>query len=186
MITRRRRSRLILVCTLASAACHQAARTAAESPAGAAVVRSASGMSRGTLRLEQGAGGVRVSGTLAGLPAGVHGVHFHQVGRCDAPDFATAGAHFNPTGALHGLDNPLGPHAGDLPNITTTAGGQVAVDVVTMRVTLDASGPRGLFDGDGTALVIHAAPDDQRSDPAGNSGARIACGVVTRADRVSD
>ena len=143
-------------------------------------MRSPSGASHGTLRLEQSGRGTRLRGSLTGLPPGVHGIHFHQVGRCDPPDFASAGPHFNPTNALHGLQNPLGPHAGDLPNITVNAAGEAAVDLVTTRVTPDPSSPRGLFGHDGTALVIHADPDDQHTDPAGNSGDRIACGVVTR------
>jgi Cu-Zn family superoxide dismutase len=131
--------------------------------------------------LEQTGGGVRLRGALAGLPPGVHGIHFHGVGRCDPADFASAGPHFNPTNALHGFENPLGPHAGDLPNVTVNSAGQAAVDLTTTRVTADPSSPNGLLGGDGTALVIHADRDDQHTDPAGNSGARIACGVVQRA-----
>jgi Cu-Zn family superoxide dismutase len=169
-----------LLCAVASTACHQAARTSGDVSAGVAVMRAGSGASHGALSLERSGDGVRVRGTLTGLPSGTHGIHFHQTGRCDAPDFTTAGPHFNPTGALHGLQNPLGPHAGDLPNIVANAAGQAVVDLVTTRVTPDAGSPRGFFDGDGTALVVHAHADDQRSDPAGNSGARIACGVLTR------
>jgi len=174
--------RLLLLCALTLGACRSAARAPGESPVGSVVVRSPAGASYGTLRLESTGGGTRLRGALAGLPPGVHGIHFHQVGRCDPPDFASAGPHFNPTNALHGLQNPLGPHAGDLPNITVNAAGEAAVDLVTTRVTSDPSSPRGLVGGDGTALVIHADPDDQFTDPAGNSGARIACGVVTRSE----
>jgi superoxide dismutase, Cu-Zn family len=143
-------------------------------------MRSASGVRHGTLTLEPTAAGVRISGALTDLPPGAHGIHFHQVGRCDAPAFATAGAHVNPTGAEHGLENPRGPHAGDLPNVFANAAGQMVVDVATPRVTLSSDRPSGVFDADGTALVIHADRDDQRTDPAGNSGGRIACGVITR------
>ena len=179
MSTRCRTAALLVA--LAATGCQQIGRTSMPAGgAGTAVMRSAAGASHGTLRLERTAAGVRVAGRLTGLPPGAHGIHFHQVGRCDRPDFTTAGAHLNPTGALHGLDNPLGPHAGDLPNLTVNAAGETAVDVTTPRVTLDATAPRGLFAGDGAALVIHANADDQRSDPSGNSGARIACGVVER------
>lgn len=166
---------------VATPACRPAASTPMSMGAGSVVMRSTSGASLGTLALQQSGGGVRITGTLTGLPGGrAHGIHFHQVGRCDPPDFTSAGAHLNPTGALHGLDNPLGPHAGDLPNISTNATGQATLDLTTTRVTLDATGPRGLFGGDGTALVLHMNADDQRSDPSGNSGDRIACGVVVR------
>jgi superoxide dismutase, Cu-Zn family len=171
----------LLLFALALSACRSAAR-GGEPPAGAVELRSASGASHGVLRIERDGAGVRVRGTLTGLPPGAHGLHFHQAGRCDPPDFATAGPHLNPTGALHGLQNPLGPHAGDLPNITADASGRAAVDHHSARVATDAGSPGGLFDADGTALVVHAAADDQRSDPAGNSGERIACGVVTRTD----
>jgi Cu-Zn family superoxide dismutase len=117
---------------------------------------------------------------LTGFSAGDHGIHFHHAGRCDGPDFASAGPHLNPAGARHGLQNPEGPHAGDLPNIAVNTAGEALVDVTSPRVTLDSSAPGGLFDADGTTVVIHALADDQRTDPAGNSGARIACAVVTR------
>ncbi len=104
-----------------------------------------------------------------GLPAGVHGLHLHAVGRCDAPDFTSAGPHWNPTNREHGSENPAGPHLGDLPNLTVGPDGRGGV---TLAV------PPGLLDGDGAALVIHAEPDDYRTDPSGNSGARIACAVL--------
>jgi Cu-Zn family superoxide dismutase len=151
-----------------------------ERPAATAAMRSASGTLLGTLAFAPTSSGVRISGTLTGLPPGTHGIHFHQVVRCDPPDFTSAGSHFNPAGAQHGLENPQGPHAGDLPNITADAAGRASVDLRSPRVTLDSTPPHGLFDADGTALVIHAAADDQRTDPSGNSGARIACGVITR------
>jgi Cu-Zn family superoxide dismutase len=174
------RRHLLLFCTLVVPACRTGARVAQESPAGTVVMRSASGASLGTLRLDQTGDGVRVRGTLTGLAPGVHGIHFHTVGRCDPPGFASAGPHFNPTNSLHGLQNPLGPHAGDLPNITVNVAGQAVVDLTTTRATFDPASPRGLVGGDGTALIVHADPDDQHTDPSGNSGARIACGVVRR------
>jgi Cu-Zn family superoxide dismutase len=143
-------------------------------------MRSTSGASLGRLTLNPAGAGVRIAGTLTGVPSGPHGIHFHQVGLCERPDFESASAHVNPTNALHGLENPLGPHAGDLPNISANAAGQVVIDLTSMRVSFDAGLPGWLFDADGTALVIHQNADDQRSDPTGNSGARIACGVIER------
>jgi superoxide dismutase, Cu-Zn family len=169
-----------LLVAVAPAACHRATPRAPVIRSATAEMRSASGAQYGTLTLERSAAGVRISGALTGVPPGVHGIHFHQVGRCDAPDFATAGAHLNPANAAHGLQNPRGPHAGDLPNVTANAEGQMVVDIATPRVTLDTDARAGLFDADGTALVIHANADDQRTDPAGSSGPRIACGVVER------
>lgn len=114
------------------------------------------------------------------LAAGQHGIHFHAVGKCEGPDFATAGAHFNPTGTQHGGKNPRGPHAGDLPNLSVAVAvsGGYAASLTTTTITL-AAGPTGIFDSDGTTLVIHANPDDELTDPTGNSGGRVACAVLT-------
>lgn len=179
MIIARHGSAIILLAAAAAASCHRSVRRVPVIRSATAEMRSASGVRYGTLTLERSAAGVRIAGALTGVPPGVHGIHFHQVGRCDAPDFATAGAHLNPAHAAHGLENPRGPHAGDLPNVAANAAGQMLLDIATSRVTLDTDARAGLFDTDGTALVIHADRDDQRTDPAGNSGARIACGVVT-------
>jgi len=139
------------------------------------------GAPRGTALLWQDLeGNVTIELRGLGLPPTTKGIHFHAVGRCDnegAGQFATAGPHFNPEGRRHGLSSTDGPHAGDLPNITVRADGSVNVDITTGRVTL-TDGSRSLFDADGAALIIHAQADDQLTDPAGNSGARIACGVV--------
>ena len=144
-----------------------------------AAIRSASGAELGILRLESAAGGVRLTGQLTGLAPGAHGLHIHTVGTCDAPAFTSAGAHFNPRNTKHGLVNPEGPHAGDMPAIAADANGRATVHHTTALIGL-GSGPNGLFDADGSAIVVHASPDDQRTDPSGNSGARIACGVVER------
>lgn len=125
-------------------------------------------------------GQVHVDLQLQGLPAGTHAIHFHAVGKCDttpAPAFSTAGGHYNPANMQHGLSNPAGPHAGDAPNFITDANGSAHVQFVTNRVTITA-GSATLFDADGSALVVHAGPDDQVSQPSGNSGDRIACGVL--------
>src|SRR5215467_3998170 len=124
--------------------------------------------------------GVRVLLDVKNLPPGIKAVHIHEVGRCEAPSFASAGGHFNPTNAQHGFDNPRGPHAGDLPNITVDADGQGHLEYTDPLVNL-RTGPASLLEGRGTALVLHEKEDDNRTDPAGDSGVRIACGVVTRA-----
>jgi Cu-Zn family superoxide dismutase len=167
-----------LLVAVSGTACRRPASGTPVIRSATAEMRSASGARHGILTLERSAAGVRIDGALTGVPPGVHGIHFHEVGQCDSPDFATAGAHLNPAGAAHGLENPRGPHAGDLPNVTANDAGQMIVDLATIRVTLDDAPGTGLFDNDGTSLVIHAARDDQRTDPAGNSGARIACGIV--------
>ena len=144
-------------------------------PAGGApmaLVNSA-GQSIGTVRAWQTAGGVSFRISASGLPHGIHGLHVHAVGRCDPPDFASAGGHWNPAGKKHGMNNPAGPHAGDLPNVEVAANG-----VFTATVTLPGATMASLLDADGAALVLHAGPDDYATDPSGNSGARIACAVI--------
>lgn len=111
------------------------------------------------------------------LPPGVHGFHIHETGVCDTPSFETAGAHFNPYRKKHGLHNPFGPHAGDLPNLRVPDDGKVHVTLAIRRVTL-GEGRHSLLPLRGTSLVIHADPDDGETEPDGNSGARIACGVI--------
>jgi Cu-Zn family superoxide dismutase len=124
------------------------------------------------------AGGSAVLEILVkGLTPGRHGLHLHATPACDAPGFTTAGAHLNPDAKLHGSQNPAGPHAGDLPNLTVTPDGVGRGQVMLMGWTL-APGPKSIS-SPGTALVVHADPDDERTDPTGNSGARVACGVIT-------
>lgn len=129
--------------------------------------------------IEEG-NGVRVLLDLAGVAPGSKGVHLHEVGRCDPPSFDSAGAHFNPTSAQHGSANPRGPHAGDLPNVTVDSTGHGHLEATIPRVNL-SKGATSLLGPNGSALVLHEGPDDLRTDPAGNSGARIACGVIRRA-----
>jgi Cu-Zn family superoxide dismutase len=137
------------------------------------------GDSVGTLTLAMESGGVRFTGRLHDLPAGRHGVHIHETGQCDAPDFKSAGAHFNPAGRQHGKNNPEGRHAGDLDNIDVDQSGFADVSFLADGVTLEA-GTNSLLKQGGTSLVIHADPDDLQTDPSGNSGDRISCGVITR------
>lgn len=144
----------------------------------AAPLRDAEGKVMGMALFVQEAQGVRISVTVKGLSPGEHGIHIHSVGKCEPPDFLSAGPHFNPTNKKHGLNNPDGPHAGDLPNLVVGEDGSAVYEHVTDRVTLTL-GELSLFDEDGSALIIHAGPDDQITDPAGNSGARVLCGVIT-------
>ena len=144
--------------------------------AASATIRDGAGRSLGTLTLTEGAQGVTLSGRLVGLPPGAHAIHIHGTGRCEPP-FASAGAHWNPTSRQHGTQNPQGPHFGDLPNLAVATDSTVTVQATTPGGTL--RGSNGLLDSDGAAAVVHAQPDDYRTDPAGNAGDRIACGVVS-------
>ncbi len=141
-----------------------------------APLRTAAGADVGTVTATEMAGGIQVRIDARGMPAGIHGAHVHTTGRCDAPDFTTAGGHWNPTAKQHGTSNPAGPHAGDAPNLTIGADGSGSVTIMLPAGTMD-----GLLDADGSAFVIHAAADDYRTDPSGNSGGRIACGVFAAA-----
>ena len=117
---------------------------------------------------------------VSGLTPGNHGVHVHGAGLCEGPDFKTAGGHFNPAAKQHGLENPMGHHGGDMPNLVVGADGKGQAGAILAGVSL-GEGDASLFHAGGTSLVIHADADDEKSDPAGNSGARIACGVIHRA-----
>lgn len=153
--------------------------TAAAQQPGAATaeLRDASGAVVGTATFTQAPSGVQIVGSVRGLTPGQHGWHVHAAGRCDPPEFTSAGGHFNPTARQHGHTNPQGAHIGDLGNLTAAADGTARLSGTAGGATL-AAGPATLFGADGSALVIHASPDDEVSDPAGNSGARVACGVV--------
>jgi superoxide dismutase, Cu-Zn family len=138
------------------------------------------GKSVGLATVSSAKKGVTVKLNLKGLPPGEHALHFHETAKCDAPDFKSAGGHFNPESKHHGLQNPEGPHAGDMLNFTVRKNGAATATVRDDRVTMDASGANSLFANGGTALVIHAKADDNKSDPAGNAGDRIACGIIVQ------
>lgn len=152
---------------------------AATEPVAIAELRGADGEARGTAEIGRDGGGLLVTVKLTGMaPGRIHGAHLHTTGLCEAPGFTSAGVHLNPVGRQHGKDNPAGSHLGDLPNLTIGADGS---GVFTARVPGDPDILLAqLLDADGAALVIHADADDYRTDPSGNSGTRIACGVLNR------
>lgn len=160
-----------------------AACTTMTGPSGGAVAsgtfHTATGVPAGTAQLIAAGDAMTLTVAVAGLPSGVHGIHLHTTGACDGPAFASAGSHLNPGGHQHGAANPAGSHLGDLPNlkIGNSRSGALTVQLTGMRADLEAQ----LFDTDGAAVVIHADADDYRTDPSGNSGARIACAVLKRA-----
>ena len=177
-------SRLIVVASLiVVAACSQTMSAGGDPNASLnpspgtvlATVHDASGTDLGTLTIGERDAGLVVTGTLRGLAPGTHGIHIHAVGRCEPP-FQTAGGHWNPLTHQHGTENPNGPHAGDMQNIVAGSDGTAIVNVTTPTGTL--RGTNGLLDTDGASVVVHAAADDYKTDPSGNSGARVACGVV--------
>ena len=145
--------------------------------AASAQVHDVTGRVVGTATLMPISGGVQVTARFTGLAPGQHGIHVHTTGACDPPDFMTAGGHFNPTGKQHGLNNPQGAHVGDLPNLEVAANGSATFSGVLRGASLDR-GDTSLLKAGGTALVIHQDMDDEMTDPAGNSGPRIACGLI--------
>lgn len=143
-----------------------------------AELRDAEGAARGTAKVLKARDGVEVTARITGLAPGTYAIHVHAVGRCEGPDFASAGAHWNPLGTQHGIKHPEGPHMGDLPNVTIKANGKGRI-VGHLKGAAMQGGTNGLMDGDGAAIVLHAKADDHVTQPTGGSGPRIACGVLT-------
>jgi Cu-Zn family superoxide dismutase len=143
-----------------------------------AELRNEQGKKVGAATLEETPHGVLITLDLDGVPPGTHAFHIHEVGKCE-PGFKSAGGHFNPTDKKHGALSAAGMHAGDLPNLNVPESGKLKVDVFATAVML-GKGNNSLFDADGSSLVIHAGPDDYKTDPAGDAGARLACGVVVK------
>ncbi|HEX6718741.1 MAG TPA: superoxide dismutase family protein [Pyrinomonadaceae bacterium] len=142
-------------------------------------LKNAQGESIGTATLTaiNRKGGVRIKLDLKNLTPGQHGIHFHQMAKCEGPDFQTSGPHFNPTNKMHGIKNPKGPHAGDILNFTVDKNGKAKATLTDVRVSLDDN---SLFSNGGTSLIVHEKADDYKTDPSGNSGGRIACGTITK------
>jgi len=138
----------------------------------------AKGQQAGQATLTQLAAGVKVSVEAKGLTPGLHGIHFHEIGKCEPPDFKSAGEHLNPEKKHHGLLNPEGPHAGDMPNLVVNSDGSASMSIFTKLVTLRKGEPNSLIKEGGTSLVVHEKMDDEKTDPAGNSGSRLLCGVI--------
>lgn len=167
---------LLLLAPLVLTAC-----TYAEPPGGAPMPLIGAGRQPvGTVTAYQSGGGVTFRIEASGLPHGVHGLHVHSVGRCDPPDFKSAGPHWNPASRKHGFSNPQGPHGGDLNNVTVSANGVLGATITLANadLTTPSGVPGALLDADGAALVLHAQADDYMTDPSGNSGDRIACAVL--------
>jgi Cu-Zn family superoxide dismutase len=154
-----------------------AAQSAEAAPTASAAMKDAEGKDVGKITLTQTKAGVLIKAELTGLPAGPHGFHFHETGACEPP-FESAGGHYNPNNAKHGFMADEGPHVGDIPNLEVGESGSVTVELLSPFVSLDRQSGNTVFDDDGTSLVVHADADDYKTDPSGNSGARIACGVI--------
>ena len=142
-------------------------------------LKNAQGESIGTATLSAAGKGVRIKLDLKNLTPGQHGIHFHQFAKCEGPAFESSGPHFNPDSKQHGSKNPKGPHAGDMNNFTVSKKGTATMTITDMHVTM-VDGANSLFANGGTSLIVHEKADDMKTDPSGNSGARIACGTITK------
>jgi Cu-Zn family superoxide dismutase len=168
------------LCILATGSWLQATSSAATKPV-TVQLKDAKGTSVGTAVVSEvkGGSGVTIKLNLMNLPPGDHALHIHQNAKCEAPGFTTAGGHFNPDKKQHGMDNPAGHHAGDMPNFTVDAKGKAKKTVTDSSVNM-GDGDHSVFANGGTALMIHAKADDMKTDPTGNAGDRIACGTITK------
>lgn len=164
-------------CAMSGEAPSSSAGGAAQGPSASATLLGGDGAAHGMAKVMQTADGLQVSVMATGLTPGVHAAHVHTTGMCTAPDFKSAGGHWNPTSRQHGMENPMGSHMGDMPNMTVGADGTGTL-TYTIKGAMLASGSMPLLDADGAAVVVHAAADDNKSDPAGNAGGRMACGVL--------
>lgn len=164
---------LAAACTLG-----MAAASLAQAQTAKAGLKDATGKDVGTVQLVQMPQGVLLKLALKGVAPGEHAFHIHAVGKCEPP-FTSAGGHFNPASKKHGMGSAEGSHAGDMPNLHVPANGELTVDVANSMITLAKGQPNSVFDADGSAIVIHAGVDDYKTDPTGNAGDRIACGVIT-------
>ena len=142
-------------------------------------IKNAEGKSVGTASLRETKDGVLITVNVNELPEGLHAVHVHSVGKCEAPAFTSAGPHFNPMNKQHGLKNPAGPHAGDLPDMYVEKNGMGHYELLIDSITL-GSGETSIFDADGSSVIVHVTADDNMTDPTGNSGDRVACGMIVR------
>lgn len=173
---------LVSLCALALAGCNDmnggasSAGSMSSRPKASATLMAGDGSARGTASAVETGEGVQLTVNLQGFAPGIHGVHVHTIGACTGPDFTSAGGHWNPMMKQHGMANPMGMHMGDLPNATIGADGKGKLTFLIPHASI-ASGPEALLDADGAAIVVHAGPDDMKTDPSGNSGGRIACGV---------
>jgi Cu-Zn family superoxide dismutase len=162
---------MAVVCLVCAASLTAHAETAK------APLKDAAGKDVGTVDLVQTPHGVLLKLSLKGIPAGEHAFHVHAVGKCEPP-FTSAGGHFNPGGKKHGMEAAEGAHAGDMPNLHVPASGELVVEIANPAISLVKGQPNSVFDADGSAIVVHAGVDDYKTDPTGNAGDRIACGII--------
>lgn len=166
------------LCSLAVVTAGCLVSLSAQAQSAKAALKDAAGKEVGQVQLVQTPNGVLLKMSLKGVPAGDRAFHIHAVGKCEPP-FTSAGPHFNPAGKKHGMEAADGSHAGDMPNLHVPASGELVVEIANPMISLVKGQPNTVFDADGSAIVIHAGPDDYKSDPAGNAGDRIVCGVIT-------
>jgi Cu-Zn family superoxide dismutase len=167
----------VIIRTLFAAAALAAISSAASAQSAKATFKNDEGKDIGSVELMQVSDGVLLKIALKGLPAGDHAFHVHAAGKCEPP-FTSAGGHFNPGNKMHGMMSAEGHHAGDMPDLVVPASGELNVQLVNTAITLENEKPNSVFKPDGTALIIHANPDDYKTDPTGNAGGRIACAVI--------